>query len=150
MLEDNSGKKSKLPQGALILGSINIIFFGILFLGYFSLYFYLRTNPEFLYKITEIVKIKEIKTQFTYQTLQASIIFQLIVCSLYITGGVGVLKKKEWGRKLTVYFSLTIVVILFLFTLLQPSLVQYTLIKAIYPGVLIWYFTNKKIIDKFS
>jgi len=56
---------------------------------------------------------------------------------------------KEWARKLTIYFCFFMVALVFISTILNPQLIGQAIFQIIYPGVLILYFTNKKVENFF-
>jgi len=149
-MDDTSSQRAQIARGILILGMINVGWFGVLFLANLLLYISLTTNPRVLATITELLKSRGIETTLTYATVKVAITIQMVICLLYIISGVGILKRKNWGRKFTVCFASIYVFVLFVLTVLQPSIVKYTLFRIIYPGILIWYFTSKKIISNFS
>ena len=149
-MDDTSSQRPKIVRGILILGMINVGWFGILLLANLLLYIFLTIEPQLFETITELIRSRGIEATFTYTIVKAAILIQMIICFLYVISGVGILKRKNWGRKFTVCFASIYVFVLFVLTVLQPPIVKYTLFRIIYPGILIWYFTSKKIISNFS
>ncbi len=149
-MEGTSPQQSQVARGIFILGAINIGWFGILLLANLLLYVSLTIKPQLFETITELIKSRGIEATFTYTTVKTATLIQMVICFLYVISGVGVIKRKQWGRKFTIYFASIYVLVLFILTILQPPIVRYTFFRIIYPGILIWYFTNKKILHNFS
>ena len=144
----------KKPLGVSILGWLNCAVFGALFL-FMSISSYLRATPQDLEKITEIFKNQGISSQITFQQFKIACMVYVAIASIFFLSGLGLLLKKEWGRKLTLSFAFVMVLIVFLAVVLSPGLIQQAIVQIIYPGILIIYFTNKNVeayfkIDKKS
>jgi len=136
--------EQKKPLGVSILGWVNCVIFGALFF-FMSLSSYLKATPQDLEKITEIFKSQGISSQITFQQFKIACIFYIGIALIFFLSGLGLLLRKEWARKLTLGFAFFAVVVVFLAVLISPALIQQAIMQIIYPGILIIYFTNKKV-----
>jgi len=136
--------EQKKPLGVSILGWINCLVFGVLFF-FMSLSSYLKATPQDLEKITEIFKSQGISSPITYQQFKIACLFYIGIALVFFLSGFGLLKKKEWARKLTLGFAFLTVVVVFLAVVISPALIQQAIMQIIYPGILIIYFTNKNV-----
>ncbi|UCC94377.1 MAG: hypothetical protein JSW40_06080 [Candidatus Omnitrophota bacterium] len=140
--------ESKRPQGVLIVGIINIVFFGLGSLGGIM---YLQNNPqEYNEMLSDALGAKSvISSQMNNQFIKIVSFLQGVFALLFIISGIGVLLRREWARTLALYFSFAIVLLVFLLVLFQPSLIKQAFMQIVYPGILIMYFTNSKIVAYF-
>ena len=137
------------PLGIFVLGGLNCFVFGLLFLIIFtSIYF--KATPQDLGKAMEVFETKGIPFEITFEQFKLAIGIHIITFLIFLVSGAGLLLRKEWARKLTIYFSFFIVVFTVISTLAQPSLIKQAIIQVIYPGILIVYFTNKNIERYFA
>jgi len=142
-------EKRKTPPGVLILGGLNCFVFGLLFLS-ISISNYFRITPEEFGKILEIFKTSGLGIQITYQDFKAYNVIPVIISFIFLLSGAGILLKKEWARKLTVYFAFAAIIAIFLTVLMQSFLIRLVIIHAAYLGALIIYFTNKNVEGYFQ
>ena len=133
----------KIPKGVLVLGGINFFVLGFLFLlASFFTYQELSVGGEsLLSEIEKYIPDAEIQPQ----QLKIVILAQMFVAVIFCVSGGGIFYRKEWARRLTVYFSFFLVVMAFFSVLTAPGLVRQAILQVIYPGILIFYFTNKKV-----
>ena len=133
----------KIPRGVLVLGGINLFVLGFLFLlASFFTYQELSVGGEAL--LSEIEKYIP-DTEIQPQQLKVVILAQMVMAVIFCVSGGGIFYRKEWARRLTVYFSFFLVVMAFFSVLTVPGLVRQAILQVIYPGILIFYFTNKKV-----
>ena len=153
------GKVEK-PLGVSILGGFNFFVLGLIslfsaFFVYLNIYSpsneaVLEGSGQTAFSSTGQLVYEEFKKYLPEETLnvaqfKAIIILQIIISVFFSIFGAGLILKKEWARRGTIYFSFLIVVIEFLLALMNPGLVKQAIFQIIYPGILIVYFTNKKI-----
>ncbi len=117
---------------------------GILSLGFFLLVY---KDPS-----SEVSKalLAELSTYIPGQTLtpeqfKSVILSQIFLAGIFLVSGWGILNRKEWGRRLTLYFSFFMVILAAVSVLFRSSLINSALLQIIYPGILILYFTNKDV-----
>lgn len=142
-------KEKKRPWGVAILGGINCFILGALSL---ILFYPLYRNPD---SITSQALIAEVNKFLSGQILSSSqfkiiVLAQIAVALIFLFSGIGVLLKREWGRRLTIYFSFFTVIVTAVSVLFSSMLVNQAILQVIYPGVLIFYFTNKKVEEYFG
>lgn len=136
------------PLGVLIFAILNSVVFGaISFIFSISAYF----SSALSEKIIESFK----KYDSAFSNLPSTIfglmfLAQAIIALIFLISGIGIFLKKEWARKLTVYFSFFLLVIIFLSTLANPGLIKQGIVNALYPAVLIFYFTSNKVARHFA
>ena len=148
-MEQEPQKDKKRPVGVLLLGGINLFVFGILlFLIFISAYFNITSKD--LAAVTDILKRQNIETAVTLAQFKSASIIQSIISIFFIVSGWGILLRKEWARKATVYFSFGWVLTVFLIFISHPSYISYLFLQVVYPGILVLYFTHKSIIEYFS
>jgi len=139
---------SDVPLGVKLIGLFNFVVTGLLSLALFVLIF---TDPA---KLTELIKNmgaeKMLDGKFTSEQLRMLILPQGGIAIFYIITAVGVLLRKEWARKALVYFSFFLAVFMVLGVILKPAVVVQVVGQAIHPGIMIYYFTGKKIVDWFA
>jgi hypothetical protein len=139
----------KRPLGVTILGGINcFILGGALFL--LSLLVYINLSPENWQTVLEMLKGKTQGMTLEYEQFKNSLLVQMVIAFIYACGGAGLLLRKEWARKLTLYFSFVIVIFLFISALTNPRFITQAVAQVIYPAILIVYFTNKKVESYFK
>lgn len=132
------------PKGILILAGLNAVLFGLfsLLLILSILFIFPSSFRENISKILE----KELAAEsISQKQLKAFLGTQVLVSVIFLISGIGLFLRKEWARKFTVYFSFMFILLAFLSTLGQPGLIKNTFLNLIYPAILIFYFTNKKV-----
>ncbi|MCM8787336.1 MAG: hypothetical protein NC935_04705 [Candidatus Omnitrophica bacterium] len=142
-------RNNKKPIGVLLFGSINCFLLGFLPLFMF-LFTFFKINPSHIEQLVELFKNKGIIIQITYQKFRIINIIYILIALIFFISGLGLLFKKNWGQKLTVYFSFFWLLLISFSALINPSLIRYLFINAIYPAILILYFTNKNIQNYFK
>lgn len=132
----------KRPVGVIILGTFNLVMLGVIQLITFMI-------PRNWQIIAKLFKESGVSVNLTPSLLKIMIIIQSVVSLVFIVCGAGLLFRREWARKATVYFAFAIAALVLLSVLLAPSSIQQAIVQIIYPGILIIYFTNKNIEDYF-
>jgi len=115
-----------------------------------SLLVYINLSPENWQTVLEMLKEKTQGMTPEYNQFKNSLLVQMVIAFIYACSGAGLLLQKEWGRKLTLYFSFTIVIFLFISALTNPRFITQAIVQVIYPAILIIYFTNKKVESYFK
>jgi hypothetical protein len=131
------------PLGVTLLGLFNLVVLGISS-------FLFAIFPRNWQLIITAAKESGLDIKISTNLFKIVIILQALVALIFITCGVGLLLGKEWGRKLTVYFALLIVIIFFVSALAVPSLISQVILQTIYPGILILYLTRKNVEEYFK
>jgi hypothetical protein len=139
-------EKERPPLGIKILGGINFFVLGIFFI-ILSIFF---LTPSFQSEELFNTFREEMGLKLTPQQFKISIFFQLFISIIFAISGIGLLLRKEWARKLTIYFSFVLFLLIFLSILFNPSLIKHSFPQIIYSGILIFYFTNRKIEEYFK
>ncbi|MCM8819416.1 MAG: hypothetical protein NC925_01300 [Candidatus Omnitrophica bacterium] len=139
----------KKPIGVLFFGSINCFLLGFLPFFMFLLTFF-KVKPSHVEELVELFKKKGIIIQISYRQFQIINIIYILIAFIFFVSGLGLLLKKIWGQRLTVYFSFFWLILISFSALLNPSLIQYLFINAIYPAILVLYFTKKNIQNYFK
>jgi len=137
-------QEKKKPLGILILGGFNFVVFGVLSLGFFFLVYSDPASETGKALLAEFSKHLPDKT-LTLGQFKSVLLSQIILAGIFLASGWGILNRKEWGRRLTLYFSFFMVILAAVSVLFQSSLINSALLQIIYPGVLILYFTNKDV-----
>jgi len=135
--------------GSKILGWINCFILGLFFL-LLSLSVYIKATPHDVAKVTEMLAARQLAFEITFRQFKIACLYYAFFATIFFVSGLGILLKKEWARRLTVYFALFIVILIFLSVLLVPGLIGQALLQIVYPGVLILYFTNKNVEARFK
>ncbi|MEI8349401.1 MAG: hypothetical protein WCI77_04545 [Candidatus Omnitrophota bacterium] len=135
--------------GSTILGWINCFIFGLFFL-LLSLSVYMKATPQDLVKVTEVLKARQVVFDITFRQFKIACLYYAFFSSIFFISGLGILLKKEWARKLTIYFALLIAILIFLSVLLVPGLISQAFLQIVYPGILLLYFTNKNVEARFK
>ncbi|MBD3263506.1 MAG: hypothetical protein GF375_00200 [Candidatus Omnitrophica bacterium] len=138
------------PLGVTILGGFNLFILGglsLLALGYVYFNFSSLTEGNFL---NEFKQHFPQNVEIDARQLRSAIALQMLVSAVFLVSGAGLLLRKEWARKLTLYFSFFIAVLTFISVVATPALISRAFLQIIYPGILIIYFTNNKIENYFS
>lgn len=135
-----------MPLGVIIFGRINCFILGALFFLFFLAAIF-KVTPQNLEEALESLKLKSggIDQAINFKQFRFSLFVHMFVSLMFFISGEGILRRKEWGRKLTLALSSGIVFLVFISVLFQPFLVQQAVIFIIYPAALILYFTNKNI-----
>jgi len=136
--------KLDLPLGVILLGKINFFLFGwAVFI--LSCYVLINLNQDVLKQANDLLLQEGISFELTMAQVKAALMIQVFLSFLFIVSGFGLVKVKEWGRKYTVYYAFSLVVFTFLTAVIQRTFVAQAVLQIVYPGILIYYFTNKKI-----
>jgi CBS domain containing-hemolysin-like protein len=139
----------KKPWGILILGGINFFILGILFF-LVSFIAYTKFSPQDLEKLFNKADFPaRVNSELTPAPLKVALLSQMAISLIFIVSGLGVLLRKEWARKTTIYFSFSLVLLTFLSVLFYPALIKQLILQIAYLGTLIFYFTNKKVEEHF-
>ena len=138
----------KKPLGIFILGGFNFVVLGVLSLGFFLLVYKDPSSETSKALLAELSKYIPGQT-LTPEQFKSIILLQMFLAGIFLISGWGILSRKEWGRRLTLYFSFFMVILAAIAVLFQSSLINSALLQIIYPGILILYFTNKKIENYF-
>ncbi|MDP8289682.1 MAG: hypothetical protein P9M02_01775 [Candidatus Susulua stagnicola] len=136
--------KKKKPLGLLILGGLNFIILGVFSLGFFSIVYMNPSSEISKTLLTEFSKHVPDQT-LSIEQFKTIILSQIILAIVFLISGRGVLSQKEWGRRLTLYFSFFMVILAAVSVIFQPASINSAFLHIVYPGILIIYFTNKKI-----
>jgi len=121
---------------------------GVLSLGFFLLVYKDPSSEASKALLAELSKYIPGQT-LTPEQFKSIILLQMFLAGIFLISGWGILSRKEWGRRLTLYFSFFMVILAAVAVLFQSSLINSALLQIIYPGILILYFTNKKIESYF-
>ena len=140
--------QKKKPLGILILGGFNFVVLGVLSLGFFFLVYKDPASETSKTLLAEFTKYVPDQT-LTQEQFKSVVLSQIILAVIFLVSGWGILSRKEWGRRLTLYFSFFMVILAAVSVLFQSSVINSALLQIIYPGILILYFTNKKIESYF-
>ncbi|MCK4519846.1 MAG: hypothetical protein KAT96_01610 [Candidatus Omnitrophica bacterium] len=137
-------KEKKQLWGILILGGLNFFILGLLSLNFFLFLYQNPASPTSQALTAEINKF--LSGEFlSAEQFKAIVLSQIIAAGIFLISGLGLLLKKEWGRRLTLYFSFFTVILAAVSVLFRSVLINQAILQVIYPGILIFYFTNKKV-----
>ena len=136
--------EKKKPLGILILGGFNFVVLGVLSLGFFFLVYKDPSSGTGKVLLTEFSKHLPGQV-LTPEQFKSVVLSQIILAGIFLVSGWGILNRREWGRRLTLYFSFFMVVLAAVSVLFQSSLINKAILQIIYPGILILYFTNKDV-----
>lgn len=131
------------------MGGLNCFIFGLASLG-ISLSAYFKTTSLDYDKIVDLLKERGALTSLSYQQFKGMILISGFISFVFFLTGWGLLLRKEWARRLIIYFSFFFVLLAFLSIFFSSSLIKQAILQIIYPGILIIYFTNKKVETYFQ
>ena len=140
---------TKRPLGVLILGSINCFVLGLIFL-LFSISAYFSTTPADFEKVSEVIKSQGIEFDISFEKFKQAALFDSLLFVFFLISGIGLLFRKPWAPKFTVYFSFAWALLVFLVSLAHTAFLRQMLLQIIYPGILIVYFSNKEVVKYFK
>ena len=148
-IKENEKQANPRLIGASILGWLNLIFFGVIS---FFIFFSVLSRPSsgIAETLSMVFQEKGIAIDFKTPIFKIAILFQILLSIVFIISGIGILQKKEWGRKLTIYFSFLLLFIIAVGVFLNFALIAQAILQIIYPGILIFYFTNKQVEKAFN
>lgn len=150
----------KLPLGVVILGGFNLFVLGI---ASFIFFFFLHQSlsapsannlfegvgqekaVSFADAFFEDIKNYFPEKELEEKQIKTALIMQMAIALIFFASGLGILLRKEKARKLTLYFSFFMVILALLSVVFNPSTISQAILQIIYPGILIIYFTSKKI-----
>ncbi|MBU2102752.1 MAG: hypothetical protein ABH865_02485 [Candidatus Omnitrophota bacterium] len=139
----------KKPIGVVIFGGLNCFFLGFFLLLIF-LVTYFTTKPSDLAGALALFEKKGIAVSLTWQQFKVMNLIYIALAFFFIVSGWGLLTKKQWARKATVYFSFAWLFLAVFTVVLNPSFIGQIAPYAAYPGFLAIYFTSKKIEKHFG
>ena len=135
--------------GVRILGGINCFVFGVLSLiSLLSLYF--NITQADLNKLMVLLKQNGVAVTITLDQIKTVSVLYGFIAIGFMLSGWGLLQKKEWARKFTVYFAIGWAGLIFIISITHPAFIRYLFLKMIYPAILILYFTHKNVIQYFK
>ncbi len=140
-------QEKRKPLGILILGGFNFVV-GVFSLGFFFLVYKDPSSETTKALLAELSKYIQGQT-LTREQFKLVILSQIVLAGIFLVSGWGVLRRREWGRRLTLYFSFFMVILVAVAVLFQSSFINSALLQIIYPGILILYFTNKDVEKAF-
>jgi hypothetical protein len=139
---------SGVPLGVKLIGLFNFTVTGLFSLAWVAVVF---NDPA---KLGEFVKSiggdKLLDVNLAPQQLRMLILPQAGIALFYIVTAVGVLLRKERARKALLYFSFALAVFMVLGVLARPAAIMQIMAQAIHPGIMIYYFTGKSVVEWFS
>jgi len=130
-----------------IFGGINFFIFGTLSLV-FTVKAYIGNSSSDVNNVIEEMKKVFPEVSVNPEQLKVAMLIQIVLATIFLISGYGLILRKEWGRKVTLYFSFFTVAVAFIAALLNSALITQAIVQITYPGILIIYFTNKKV-EKF-
>jgi len=136
MKEPNANKNL---IGSTVLGVTNC------FLGLAALMNYLSLTPEDFEKVLALFKHKNLAVNITFEQFKVYNIIPAMIALVFLASGIGLILKKNWARKITVYLSFALAFLIFLSILLSPAMIRFVILQIAYLGVLIIYFTNQNV-----
>lgn len=127
----------------MVLGAFNLVVLGVIQLVTFLV-------PRNWQIVEKLLKESGLNITLTPALIKTIIIVQSAVSVVFIVCGAGLLLRKEWARKATVYFAFAIASLVLISVLLAPATIMQAILQVVYPGILIFYFTNKDIENYFK
>ena len=147
-MEEIKEEQKKKPLGLLILGGLNFIVLGVLSLGFFSIVYADPSSEVSKAMLLEFSKHAP-DQNLNIDQFKVIILSQIVPAVIFLISGWGILSRKSWGRRLTLYFSFFMAALSVISVLLQPGLINSAILQTVYPGILIIYFTNKNVEKAF-
>ena len=137
-------QQKKGPLGVLIFGGFNFFILGVLSLIAFGSMYLDTSSSASQTLLGEFGKYfpRENLSEAQFRTVLK---LQIAISAIFLVSGYGLLRKREWGRRLTLYFAFAMAALALLAVILSSGLVTQALLQVIYPGILIFYFTNKRV-----
>ena len=147
--EQQPQEKSKRPTGVAVLGGINCFLFGALWFLILS-FVYFRLSPQVWQETIEALQNTLGQINIGYEQFKKAVLFQMVISIAFGASGAGVLLKKEWGRRSTLYLAFTILILVLISAISYPAVISQMVFHVLYAAILIIYFTNKKIEQYFK
>ena len=141
-------QQKKAPLGVLIIGGFNFFILGALSLIAFGSMYLNTSSSASQTLLDEFARYfpRENLSQAQFKTVLK---LQIAISALFLVSGYGLLRKKEWGRRLTLYFAFAMAALALVAVILSSGFATQALLQVIYPGILIFYFTNKRVEEYF-
>lgn len=140
---------NRKPLGVVVFGGLNCFFFGI-FLAFSSLIVYCGITPQSYSQINDILVRQGLNSTIPYEQYKIKVLLMAILALVFFISGLGVIIKREWGRKLTVYYSFALVIWMVTKAISAPDFIDTAFMRALYPAMLIFYFTGKRATQFFQ
>ena len=142
-------EKTKRPLGVSIIGGLNFFVLGLaaIFLFGFS---YLNLSSAAGEAVLEIVSEQFPDVDITVAQIKNALLLQVFISLFFCASGVGLLKSKAWAYKATLYLAFFAVLLGALTVLMNFAIIAKVIPQMVYPGILIFYFTNKKVEGYFK
>lgn len=148
-LNNSHSSERARPLGVFLLGGINFFLLGLgsLLVSAFLYLYGTSFIAQALFK-----EINSYLPQASENTVSLRVVFglQTIIATIFLFSGLGIMLKKEWGRRLSLGLAFSVVMVSFIAALSNYALIGQTIVQIIYPGILIMYFTNKNIVNYFT
>lgn len=93
--------------------------------------------------------MQKLSLPFSGEGLSSAIVSIVVVQGVFALAhlilGIGILRRQEWARSITVYLILFSAAITLLVSLVQPAMAPFIVLSLLYPAVVFWYFTKPGI-----
>ncbi len=132
---------NKKPLGVYIFSGLNICLFGAVSLAAALIFV---TVPAVAEKFIVAAAQTEAASLSPVQ-IKALGWAQILISATYIFCGLGLLRGKEKARRINIYFSFALLLLVLISVLAQPSMIGQSLFNAAYPLAMIIYFTDRKV-----
>ena len=142
--------QKKLSLGQLIFGIINGLILGLLSLAVSLQGFFTINNKEVYQQGLKILQESGVKLNLTVGQFKLIFLAQSIISLLFIISGAGIILRKEWGRRFTVYYAVVLAILIFLPVVLLKAVNLNFAVQLAYLAAMVFYFTNKKVESAFK
>jgi hypothetical protein len=134
--------------GATILGCVNLFVFGLIPCGGL-IFVYFKTDSE-LASMLQTMLLDTLNLELTEVQFKQAVLTQAMLSLPFVLSGIGLLSGKEWARKFTVICAFIIALLIAASIFFNPALIKEGILQIIYPGILIFYLTNKNVTEYFK
>jgi len=140
------------PRGILAFGIVSCLIFGLI--GLMLLFVLAVMRPEDVTRARAIFTETGIPPNITdaelFTALRAGVTAAIALFAPLAAGSVGVILKKEWGRRVTLFGAFVFVVWMCVSAMGNPLAAGRAAALIVYPGILIFYLTSKNVVKFFN
>ncbi|MBN2483200.1 MAG: hypothetical protein JXD21_03215 [Candidatus Omnitrophica bacterium] len=141
---------TKAPVGLIIFAGINTVLLGILpALLFLSIKLFLPAH--FLEEVLQTLQAKEsFLPAMDIRQFTVFLYIQAFMAVIFIVSGLGLFTRKEWARRFTIYYAFFMLIMVLAGIISAGKVMVQMWFNIVYPGALIFYFTNPKVGESFK
>jgi len=138
----------KTPRGVRIISFLNVFVFGLLPLS--ASLFVLFSPSRMTEMLSLFAQVDSVFKNLAEKQLRFLLLAQIGIGLVYFMTGLALMRGREKGRRATVALALAFLFLVLISVIINPAAVSQAVTNAVYPGIIIFYLTNKNVEQWFK